>query len=85
MAAAPRYLELRISAIFSTLDEPWKPEQHGFEFSSRELNLWMDRRELIKQAREFDFHGCLPEEHEENEEPSETDDNISDIEPHMSQ
>ena len=43
------------------LNQPWQPEQDGFEFSTQELTLWMKRRKLIEQADDFKYHGYLPE------------------------
>jgi hypothetical protein len=43
------------------LNQPWQPEQDGFEFSNAELTLWMRRRELTDQANDFKFNGYLPE------------------------
>jgi hypothetical protein len=42
--------------------EYWQPEQDGFEFSDRELAVWMRRRTLLKQARDFEFFSRLPDE-----------------------
>jgi hypothetical protein len=51
----------KIRNLKQALNQPWQPEQHGFEFSSAELSLWMSRRELIEQANDFKYHGRLPE------------------------
>jgi hypothetical protein len=64
----------------SFLREPWEPKRAGFEFSNRELTDWMERRELAKQARRFEFLGHLPDTSAELE--SENDDGeLSEIEP----
>ena len=51
-----RELPLRRAALWAesgeirnlkqALNQPWQPEQHGFEFSLYELTLWMERRQL---------------------------------------
>jgi hypothetical protein len=51
----------KIRNLKQALNQPWQPEQDGFEFSSPELTLWMRRCELIEQANDFKFHGWLPE------------------------
>jgi hypothetical protein len=51
----------KIGNLKQALNQPWQPEQHGFEFSSQELTLWMERRRLIEQADDFKYHGWLPE------------------------
>jgi hypothetical protein len=51
----------KIRNLKQAVNQPWQPEQDGFEFSSAELTLWMRRRELIDQANDFKFHGWLPE------------------------
>ncbi|MBV9396720.1 MAG: hypothetical protein JO062_02000 [Bryobacterales bacterium] len=58
----------QIRNLKEALNQPWRPEQHGFEFSSRELNIWMDRREIAKQAVKFEIYGSLPVEEQEEEE-----------------
>jgi hypothetical protein len=52
----------QIRNLKEALEESWRPEQNGFEFSDRELVLWMRRRELLKQARDFEFFSRLPAE-----------------------
>jgi hypothetical protein len=42
------------------LRQPWRPDQDGFEFSNDELTLWMRRRQLTEQAKDFRIHGWLP-------------------------
>ena len=51
----------KIRNLKQALNQPWQPEQDGFEFSNAELTLWMRRCELIEQANDFKFHGWLPE------------------------
>ena len=41
-------------------EEPWQPEQDGFEFSSRHLAAWMRRRSLDQQADEFHSRSRKP-------------------------
>ena len=55
LQAAAKILNLK-----QALNQPWQPEQDGFEFSLHDLTLWMDRRQLIEQADDFKFHGWLP-------------------------
>jgi len=64
-----------IRNLKEALEEPWDPKRAGFEFSNRELTDWMDRRELIKQARTFEYRGLLPKTNNEIEEgePSESE------------
>ena len=52
----------KIRNLKQALNQPWQPEQHGFEFSLQELTLWMERRRLNEQADDFKYHGWLPEE-----------------------
>jgi hypothetical protein len=42
------------------LNQPWQPEQDGFEFSNEELNLWMRRRQLREEADNFKNRRRLP-------------------------
>ena len=51
----------KIRNLKHALNQPWQPEQDGFEFSIGELTLWMRRCELIDQANDFKFHGYLPD------------------------
>jgi hypothetical protein len=51
----------KIRNLKQALNQPWQPEQHGFEFSTQELTLWMERRRLKEQADDFKYHGWLPE------------------------
>jgi hypothetical protein len=51
----------KIRNLKQALNQPWQPEQDGFEFSNAELSLWMRRCELIEQANDFKFHGWLPD------------------------
>jgi hypothetical protein len=50
----------RIRNLKQALSQPWQPEEHGFEFSSGELTIWMRRRQLKKEADDFRYHGRLP-------------------------
>jgi len=61
-AAREKALEdaAKILNLKEALEEAWEPEADGFEFSTGELTRWMDRRDLIQQARNFDFRGRLP-------------------------
>jgi hypothetical protein len=56
----------KICNLKQALNQPWQPEQDGFEFSTDELTLWMRRRDLIEQANDFKFHGYLPDPGEQN-------------------
>jgi hypothetical protein len=62
--AAAREQALKAAAqvrnLKQALAEPWLPEDDGFEFSDRELTLWIRRRELAQQARDFEYGGRLP-------------------------
>jgi hypothetical protein len=49
-----------IRNLKQALNQPWQPEQNGFEFSDRDLTLWMGRRQLKDQARDFEFNRRLP-------------------------
>jgi hypothetical protein len=51
----------KIRNLKQALNQPWQPEQNGFEFSSGELTLWMERRQLKEQADDFKYHGWLPD------------------------
>jgi hypothetical protein len=51
-----------IRNLKQALNQPWQPEQNGFEFSSAELTLWMHRRQLEEEANDFQYHGHLPSE-----------------------
>ena len=60
----------QIRNLKEALDQPWQPGQSGFEFSDGELTLWIARRQLTEQARDFKYHGRLPiSEVERTEEP----------------
>jgi hypothetical protein len=72
-AAREKALEdaAKILNLKEALEEPWEPESDGFEFSADELTRWRDRRDLIQQARNFDFRGRLPNtENEFDPEPA---------------
>jgi len=60
----------QIRNLKEALDEPWRPEQNGFEFSSRELDIWVDRLQLTKQALKFEIYGSVPVEGEDEQEIS---------------
>ena len=66
-AAREKALEdaAKILNLKEALEEPWEPESDGFEFSTEDLTRWVDRRDLIQQARHFDFCGKLPATEEE--------------------
>jgi hypothetical protein len=51
----------KIRNLKQALNQPWQPEQNGFEFSLPELTLWMERRRLKEQADDFKYRGYLPE------------------------
>jgi hypothetical protein len=51
----------KIRNLKQALNQPWQPEQDGFEFSNADLSLWMRRCELIDQANDFKFNGYLPD------------------------
>jgi hypothetical protein len=51
----------KIRNLKQALNQPWQPDQDGFEFSNAELSLWMRRCELMEQANDFKFHGWLPD------------------------
>lgn len=55
----------KMRKLKDALDEPWQPEQDGFEFSDRELTQWISRCELMEQANDFDFYSRLPSGDEE--------------------
>jgi hypothetical protein len=48
-----------IRNLKQALNQPWQPEENGFEFSTDELTLWMRRRERIEQANDLKYHGYL--------------------------
>ena len=56
----------KIRNLKQALNQPWQPEQDGFEFSNAELSLWMRRRELMEQANDFKFNGYLPDPEEQS-------------------
>ena len=39
------------------MNQLWQP---GFESSDGESTLWIERRQLTEQARDFEYHGRLP-------------------------
>jgi hypothetical protein len=51
----------KIRNLKQALNQPWQPEENGFEFSLKDLTFWMERVQLIDQANDFKFHGYLPE------------------------
>ena len=51
----------KICNLKEGLQQPWQPEQDGFEFSSRHLAVWMRRRSLLQEAEDFHYHGELPQ------------------------
>ena len=53
--AAPGSVLPRVSE-----EEPWEPEQDGFEFSSSFLAAWIRRRSLARQAEDYNDTGELP-------------------------
>jgi hypothetical protein len=55
----------KIRNLKQALNQPWQPEQDGFEFSSQELTLWMERHRLKEQAGDFKYHGYLPDPDEQ--------------------
>jgi hypothetical protein len=65
--AAQKALEAaaRIRNLKQALNQPWQPEQDGFEFSNEELKLWMRRRQLQKEADNFKNRRRLPASEEE--------------------
>jgi hypothetical protein len=50
----------KIRNLKKQLNEPWQPEQDGFEFSTAQLTAWIRRRKLFWQADDFAYHGELP-------------------------
>ncbi|MBV8846725.1 MAG: hypothetical protein JO307_28285, partial [Bryobacterales bacterium] len=60
----------QICNLKEALNETWRPEKHGFEFSSRDLTAWMERRELTDQARRFEIYGRLPSTNAEPDDSS---------------
>jgi hypothetical protein len=50
----------KICNLKEGLQQPWEPEQDGFEFSSRHLAAWMRRRSLDQQADEFHSRSRKP-------------------------
>lgn len=42
-----------IRKLKEALNEDWQPEENGFEFSSIQLDAWMDRRQLLEEADEL--------------------------------
>jgi hypothetical protein len=50
----------KIRNLKEALEEPWQPEQNGFEFSTAHLAAWMSRRQLTQEADDFDYRGELP-------------------------
>jgi hypothetical protein len=51
----------KICNLKEAIQQPWQPEQDGFEFSSRHLAVWMRRRSLLQEAEDFHYHGELPQ------------------------
>jgi hypothetical protein len=51
----------KIRNLKEALDEPWQPGENGFEFSSSHLEAYMRRRQLLKEADDFHYHGELPD------------------------
>jgi hypothetical protein len=54
----------QIRNLKKALNQPWQPGpdfmQDGFEFSDADLTLWIHRRQLTEQARDFACDGRLP-------------------------
>jgi hypothetical protein len=50
----------KIRNLKEVLNQPWQPEENGFEFSSAQLAGWMRRRQLTQEAEDFEYHGQLP-------------------------
>ena len=50
----------KICNLKEALQQPWEPEQDGFEFSSRHLAAWMRRHSLDQQADEFHSRSRKP-------------------------
>ena len=50
----------RIRNLKQALNQPWRPEQDGFEFSNEKLTFWMHRRQLQEEADDFKNHRRLP-------------------------
>jgi hypothetical protein len=51
----------KIFNLKEALDEEWQPEENGFEFSNSHLGAYMRRRQLVRDAEDFHYHGELPE------------------------
>jgi hypothetical protein len=51
----------KIRNLKEALNECWQPEENGFEFSSSHLEAYIRRRQLIREAEDFHYHGELPE------------------------
>jgi hypothetical protein len=56
LQAAEEILNLK-----EALNEEWAPEQNGFDFSSAELDDYICRRQLTKEAENFHYRGRLPD------------------------
>jgi hypothetical protein len=63
------YDAANICNLKQALNQPWQPEQDGFEFSLEQLTLWMERRKLKQQALDFKIDGRLPGEQHNDEPP----------------
>jgi len=50
----------KIRNLKDALNEPWEPEEDGFEFSSSHLDAYMRRGKLMRQADDLYYHGKLP-------------------------
>ena len=50
----------QIHNLKEALNQPWQPEESGFEFSIVNLTHWIQRRQLIQEAEDFEYHGQLP-------------------------
>ena len=67
----------QIRNLKEALDQPWQPDHAGFEFSDRDLSLWIDRRQLAEQARDYEFHGLLPNQEVETPEIENNNEELS--------
>ena len=52
----------KIYNLKQELNQEWQPDENGFEFSTQDLILWMDRKELEEEANTFHYLGRRDQE-----------------------
>jgi hypothetical protein len=50
----------RIRKLKKALGQPWQPQDTGFEFSTQQLSVWSNRRQLKEQAEDLYYRNIRP-------------------------